>query len=54
MRLTLTALASSADRRQSICEGEVVVFTCEVQGSGYLKWGIDPYLDINNLVRVII
>ena len=48
MCLILTALASNAERRQSICEGEVVVFTCEVWGSGVLRWGINPYVDIDH------
>ena len=35
-----------------MCEGEIVVFTCEVTGPGILKWGIDPYVDIvHNPIR---
>ena len=30
----------------SLCVGDIVVFRCEVTGSGILRWGIDPYVDI--------
>ena len=43
---TFTALTSDAEERESVCEGEIVTFTCEVRGAGILKWGIDPYVDI--------
>ena len=49
---TFTALTSDAEERESVCEGEIVTFTCEVRGAGILKWGIDPYVDIvHNPIR---
>lgn len=45
---TFTALTSDADERQSLCAGEIVIFTCEVRGVGILKWGINPYVDIDH------
>ena len=35
-------LESSLGGRRAACAGEEVVFTCEITGSGMLKWTIEP------------